>query len=102
MILDPGPWQSFIHREDNKNLTINELKVKFMQEQLLYENYISFLMQENYTQQQQLMNMQSNANALAAAGGAGGGDPFGEEPDTGTDPSSNSYVVDGYIDNYFV
>jgi hypothetical protein len=51
----PGPWQYYVNRSDNKGLPITEVKNKYMQEQLLYENYMSFQMQ------QQLM--MSNASA---------------------------------------
>ena len=51
----PGPWQAYLNRSDNKGLPLMEVKNKYMQEQLLYENYMSFQMQ------QQLM--MSNASA---------------------------------------
>ena len=51
----PGPWQVYLNRSDNKGLSLMEVKNKYMQEQLLYENYMSFQMQ------QQLM--MSNASA---------------------------------------
>ena len=51
----PGPWQDYLNRPDNKGLLLMEIKNKYMQEQLLYENYMSFQMQ------QQLM--MSNASA---------------------------------------
>ena len=51
----PGPWQYYVNRSDNKGLPLMEVKNKYMQEQLLYENYMSFQMQ------QQLM--MSNASA---------------------------------------
>ena len=51
----PGLWQAYLNRSDNKGLPLMEVKNKYMQEQLLYENYMSFQMQ------QQLM--MSNASA---------------------------------------
>jgi hypothetical protein len=51
----PGPWQSYLNRPDNKGLSLMEVKNKYMQEQLLFENYMSFQMQ-----QQMLMSQQSS------------------------------------------
>ena len=93
MVIDPGNWNDFIYREDNKGLTILELKTKYLQERLQYDNYRSFLLREFKFQQQ----MQSNSSAA----GAGGGPKPSENGGT-VDPSENSYVVNDYIDNYFV
>ena len=38
---DPGNWLHFIEREDNKGLPILELKEKYRDEQILFENYIT-------------------------------------------------------------
>ena len=78
----PGPWQPYLLRGDNVGLPLMEVRDKYLREQLLFENYMSFV------QHQQLL--MSNAS--------GGGGPL---PQT-TDPSENSYVVNDYIDNYFV
>jgi hypothetical protein len=51
----PGPWQSYLNRPDNKGLSLMEVKNRYMQEQLLFENYMSFQMQ-----QQMLMSQQSS------------------------------------------
>ena len=70
----PGPWQSYLLRSDNVGLSLMEVRDKYLQEQLLFENYMSFV------QQQLLMSNTS-----------GGGGP------------DNQYVEDGYIENdYFV
>ncbi len=79
---DPGPWQYFVTRSDNVGKPLMEVRNKYLQEQLLFENYMSFI------QQQQLM--MSNASA-------GGGPPFSSSIDL----SENNYVVNSYIDNYF-
>ena len=42
MIIDPGNWNEFIYRADNKGLTILEIKTKYLQEKLNYDNYRSF------------------------------------------------------------
>jgi hypothetical protein len=42
----PGPWQYYVNRSDNKGLPITEVKNKYLKEQLLYENYMSFQMQQ--------------------------------------------------------
>lgn len=92
MVIDPGNWNEFIYREDNKGLTLLEMKTKYLQEKLNYDNFRSYLLREFYIQQQQ--NVQSNSSA------GGGKLPSSTTPEV--NPSSNSYVVDGYIDNYFV
>jgi len=75
----PGPWQSYLNRPDNVGKSLMEVRDKYLQEQLLFENYMSFQLQ------QQLM--------MANASAGGGGNPV--------DPSENNYVVNGYIDDYF-
>ena len=101
MVIDPGNWSEFIYREDNKNLTLLEMKTKYLQEKLNYDNYRSFLLMER-AMNNNLSN--SNASAAAAGAGAGGGGFVPDEEDITPepDPSANDYVVDGYIDNYFV
>tara|TARA_R110001599_G_scaffold112657_5_gene277522 strand:- start:46 stop:1716 length:1671 start_codon:yes stop_codon:yes gene_type:complete len=37
----PGDWRIFKKRQDNKNLSINELKRKYNNEKLLFENYVT-------------------------------------------------------------
>ena len=78
----PGPWQSYLNRPDNVGKPLMDVRNKYLQEQILFENYMSFV------QQQQLM--MSNASA-------GGGPPFSSSIDL----SENNYVVNNYIDNYF-
>jgi len=46
----PGSWFSFTKRLDNQNLSINELKSKFYKEQLLFENFISSQVSQQYLQ----------------------------------------------------
>jgi len=77
----PGPWQPYLLRSDNVGLPLMEVRDKYLQEQLLYEQFMSF------TIQQQMLS------SMAASGGG---------PSQTTDPSENSYVVNDYIDNYFV
>ena len=77
----PGSWQSYVNRPDNKGLNIMEVRDKYLREQLLFE---------------QQMNFQIQQQMLSSASGGGG--PL---PQT-IDPSENSYVVNDYIDNYFV
>lgn len=76
----PGPWQSYLNRPDNAGKSLMEVRDKYLQEQLLFENYMSFI------HQQQMM--------MANASGGGGPLPT-------VDPSENEYVVNDYIDNYF-
>ena len=78
----PGPWQSYLNRPDNIGKPLMEVKDKYLQEQLLFENYMSFI------HQQQMMM------ANASSGG-------GSSLDPSEDPSENNYVVNDYIDDYF-
>jgi hypothetical protein len=48
-INSPGHWQHFILRNDNRGLTTEQVRQKYVKEQLLFENYI------NFVQQQQLL-----------------------------------------------
>lgn len=48
IIVDPGPWQYYHHRPDNIGLNTNQLKQKYLHEQMLfeqqqYEAYINWL-----------------------------------------------------------
>ena len=61
---DPGPWQWYVKRPDNRGLSLMEVKRKYMHEQLLFEDYISTL---------NTINTVSTAAAGAAGGPAPGG-----------------------------
>jgi hypothetical protein len=84
IVNNPGPWQYYVNRPDNRGLPLMEIKDKYMREQLLFEQYISF-------QMQQQMLMQQNASG-------GGGFPSSTEEDD----TINEFVVNDYIENYFL
>ena len=42
-IYNPGPWQSFLKRRDNLGMPLMEVRKKYLEEQILFENYISHL-----------------------------------------------------------
>jgi len=44
-IYDPGPWKAFLDRKDNVGVPLMEVRKKYMEEQLLFENYMSHLQQ---------------------------------------------------------
>lgn len=71
-IYDPGPWMAFLKRKDIVGLPLMEAKKKYMQEQLLFESYVSTL---------QTLNSMS-----PGLGGAGGGGAAGGEKPTPPDP----------------
>jgi len=52
----PGEWQSFIKRNDIRNLSLQEQKKKYLTEQLQYDDFVS----------QQLISRQLAFNSLAA------------------------------------
>jgi hypothetical protein len=70
----PGHWQHFILRNDNRGLTTEQIRQKYLKEQLLFENYV------NFVQQQQLL--MSNA--------ASGGGPL---PSPTPSPSSGDLTL---------
>jgi hypothetical protein len=39
----PGHWQHFIIRNDNRSLTTEQMRQKYLKEQLLFEQYMSFI-----------------------------------------------------------
>jgi hypothetical protein len=82
IVNNPGPWQYYVNRPDNKNLPIMEVKDKYMREQLLFEQYVSF-------QMHQQMLMQQNAS---------GGGRF---PSSTEDNTINEFVDNDYVENYF-
>jgi hypothetical protein len=82
---DPGPWQYYVNRQDNVGLPIMEIKNKYMQEQLLFEQQMNFI-----HQQQMLMSQQAS----------GGGRPLPSPTSSGD--TINDYVVDDYVEDYFI
>jgi len=68
-IQPPGEWLVFLQRKDIKGLPIMEARKRYMQEQLLFENYYSNLQTLNTIN----TVSPSVASAAAAAGGGGGG-----------------------------
>lgn len=61
-IYQPEPWQQFVKRKDIKGLPLMEQRKKYMQEQLLFENYLSTL---------NTLNTVSPSVSSAASGGGG-------------------------------
>jgi len=66
-IYQPEPWPQFLKRKDIKGLPIMEARKRYMQEQLLFENYYSNLNTLN------TVNTISPSVASAASAGGGGG-----------------------------
>jgi len=65
-IYQPEPWPQFVKRKDIKGLPLMEQRKKYMQEQLLFENYLSTL---------NTLNTVSPSVSSAAASGGGGPKP---------------------------
>ena len=59
----PGDWQSFLKRNDVRNLTLQEQKKKYLVEQLQFEDFIS----QQATSQQLSFNSLSAQNRVAGA-----------------------------------
>ena len=51
--VDPGEWLHFIERKDNKGLPLVELKEKYRDEKILFENYITNFEQHKFMIAQQ-------------------------------------------------
>lgn len=74
-IYQPEPWPQFVKRKDIKSLPLMEQRKKFLQEQILFENYLSTL---------NTLNTVSPSVSSAASGGGGpapggGGDSGGAD-----------------------
>ncbi len=57
-ICQPEPWLQYLNRKENIGVPLMEVRKKYMQEQLLFENYVSNIQQ---------------LNVLSPSSGAGGG-----------------------------
>ena len=71
-IYQPEPWPQFVKRKDIKGLPLMEQRKKYMQEQLLFENYLSTL---------NTVNTVSPSVASAASGGGGPAPGGGSTPE---------------------
>jgi len=76
----PGPWHLFLNRPDNKGLHILEVKQKYLQEQLNYENQLSQAIQMH-----NMLSLQPK----------GGGNKI-------EDNTVNEFVENDYVEDYFV
>lgn len=47
----PGPWQYFTKRQDNRGLSTEQMRQKYVKEQLLFEEFMSFQMQQQLIHQ---------------------------------------------------
>ena len=63
-IYQPEPWPQYLKRRDNVGVPLMEVRKKYMEEQLLFENYISSMKHLNVL-----------SPALAGVGAASGGGP---------------------------
>ena len=69
MLIDyeyPGVWLHFIQRKDNKGLTLVELKEKYRDEKLLFENYITNFEQHKFMIAQQAAGGSAEEKVRAA------------------------------------
>jgi len=61
---DPGPWLSWMKRPENKNLNINEARVKYKKEQILFnEQQNSYIASQVFQQQQAALQADYGPNA---------------------------------------
>ncbi len=49
LINSPGHWQHFILRNDNRGLTIEQMRQKYLKEQFTYESYMGIIQQQQIT-----------------------------------------------------
>lgn len=76
----PGPWHLYLKRPDNQGLHILEVKQKYLQEQINYENQLS-----------QAIHMQNMLSLQPKGGGR-----------SVVDSTANSYVEDDYVEDYLL
>ena len=86
-IYSPGTWQEFQNRKDIKSLPIMEARKKYMQEQLIFENYLSHL-----------NTLNTVSTAVAGVGVAGGPPPSPLEPPS---PKGKYTLVEGGEKAYY-
>ena len=91
-IQPPGEWLVFLQRKDIKGLPIMEARKRYMQEQLLFENYYSNLQTLN------TVNTVSPSVASAAAAGGGGGPKRSIDPSGARGGGALSLFFDGVYD----
>ena len=58
-IYQPEPWPQYLKRKDNVGVPLMEVRKKYLEEQILFENYVSQL---------QLLNTMNTLNSLASPG----------------------------------
>lgn len=80
-VKDPGLWQSYVNRPENKGLPILELKQRYIRDSFFFQQFLV----------ERAVNQPSVS--AASAGGGGGGQ---------IDPSENEFIDNDYIDDYFV
>lgn len=78
----PGHWQHFVRRNDNKNLTTEQARQKYMKEQFLFEQSVT-----------------SITSATVAASAAGGGGTLGSAPYVIQDADAQSFITSANITN---
>jgi len=65
----PGDWQSYPFRVDNIGLTNSQLRTKYLQESLAYQNFLSYrAQQQQMLMETQLNNLQQQQNSLSSGG----------------------------------
>ena len=74
-IYQPEPWAQYLKKKENIGVPIMEVRKKYMEEQLLFENYISSIQQ---------------LNVLSPSSGVSGG----PSPSVSPPPSPSSPFVD--------
>lgn len=69
LIEGPGDWQSYPFRADNIGLTSSQLRTKYLQESLQYQNFLSYrAQQQQILMENQLNNLQQQQNSLSSGG----------------------------------
>ena len=79
-IYQPEPWPQYIKKKENAGVPLMEVRKKYMEEQILFENYVSNIQQ---------------LNVLSPSSGVSGGDPSSIYPDTIKVESLNDGVSQG-------
>jgi len=72
----PVPWQHYINLPDNKGHSIMEIKSKYLKEQLLFEQYMSFQRQQQLLRSQNTSGGSSVGASSVGSGGIGSDGPL--------------------------
>ena len=88
-IYQPEPWPQYLKRRDNVGVPLMEVRKKYMEEELLFENYVSQL---------QTLNTMDTLNSLASPGAEAA---VGREVNFDLKVTSYNNSIPGGVERYY-